>query len=265
MAGGSSQPGRGVLDRVSAILAAFERERRPLSMTEIAERAQLPMSSAHRLINDLVEHGLLNRTPDNRYQAGLRLWRLGQSVGQQLRETAHPHVQDLYSLTGETSHLAIRDGREVLYIFRFYGTKRVARSSWTGGRLPLHSTAVGKVILAFEEEWVRSAFLELHMPRSTRNTIDDPATLAAELVRIREQGYATTFEEQRLGTCSIAVPIFHTGRIGAGLGLVLSADRYSSLCRYLPTLQAVSQRIEKATAHIPLESLLESGRLGERS
>ncbi len=265
MAGGSRQPGRSVLNRISDILAAFESERRPLSMTEIAERADLPMSSAHRMVNDLVDHGLLNRTPDGRYQAGLRLWRLGQSVGQQLRETAHPHVQDLYSLTGETSHLAIRDGREVLYIFRFYGTKRVARSSWTGGRLPLHSTAVGKVILAHEEKWVQDAFLEHRMPQSTRNTIGDPAQLAAELPKIREQGYATTFEEQRLGTCSIAVPIFHTGRIGAGLGLVRSADKYSSLGRYVPTLQAVSRRIEKATAHIPLESLLESGRLGERS
>ncbi|NLA57165.1 MAG: IclR family transcriptional regulator [Corynebacterium humireducens] len=265
MAGGSRQPGRGVLDRVSAVLAALESERRPLSMTEIAERADLPMSSAHRLINDLVDHELLNRTPDNRYQAGLRLWRLGQSVGQQLRETAHPYVHDLYALTGETSHLAIRDGREVLYIFRLYGTKRVARSSWTGGRLPLHSTGVGKVLLAYEEKWVQDAFLAHRMPRSTRNTIEDPAQLSAELARIREQGYATTFEEQRLGTCSIAVPIFHTGRIGAGLGIVLSADRYSSLGRYLPTLQAVSRRIEKATAHIPLESLLESGRLSERS
>lgn len=263
MAGGSRQPGRSVTDKVSAIFSAFERERRPLSLTEVAEHADLPLSSAHRMVKDLIGHGLLTRTADGRYQVGLRLWRLGQSVGHQLRETAHPYIQDLYSLTGETSHLAIRDGREVLYIFRLYGTKRVARSSWSGGRLPLHTTAVGKVILAYEEEWVQEAFLGLQMDRPTRNTIDNPATLARELAQIREQGYATTYEEQRIGTCSIAVPVFHSGQIGAGLGVVLSADKFPTLPRFLPTLQAVSRRIEKATAHIPLETLLESSRLGD--
>lgn len=264
MAGGSQQPGRSVMDRVSAILASLEKERRPLSLTEIAEHADLPLSSAHRMVGDLVGHRLLTRTADGRYQVGLRLWRLGQAVGQQLRETAHPYVQDLYSLTGETSHLAIRDGREALYIFRLYGTKRVARSSWTGGRLPLHTTAVGKAILAHEEEWVQEAFLDRPLKQSTSNTLDNPAQLAAELAKIREQGYATTYEEQRIGTCSIAVPVFHTGRIGAGLGVVLSADKFPSLPRFLPALEAVSRRIEKATAHIPLETLLESGRLGEK-
>jgi DNA-binding IclR family transcriptional regulator len=264
MAGGSRQPGRSVTDKLSAILSAFEQERRPLSLTEVAEHAELPLSSAHRMVGEMVTKGLLTRTPDNRYQVGLRLWGLAQSVGHQLRETAHPYVQDLYSLTGETSHLAIRDGREVLYIFRLYGTKRMARSSWSGGRLPLHTTAVGKVILAHEEKWVQDAFLDLQMGQSTRNTITHPATLARDLEQIRAQGYATTFEEQRIGTCSIAVPVFHSGQIGAGLGVVLSADKFPTLPRLLPTLQAVSRRIEKATAHIPLETLLESGRLDER-
>lgn len=264
MAGGSRQPGRSVTDKVSAIFSAFEKERRPLSLTEVAERAELPLSSAHRMVGDLVEHGLLTRTADNRYQVGLRLWQLGQAVGHQLRETAHPYVQDLYSLTGETSHLAIRDGREVLYIFRLYGTKRVARSSWSGGRLPLHTTAVGKVILAHEEEWVKEAFLSRHMDQRTPSSIDNPVLLARELERIQEQGYATTYEEQRIGTCSIAVPVFHSGQIGAGLGVVLSADKFATLPRFLPTLRAVSRRIEKATAHIPLETLLESSRLDER-
>lgn len=256
MAGNNKVPGRSMLNKISSVFGAFEKLRRPLSLTEIAEGADLPLSSAHRIVGEMVEEELLARTPDNRYQVSLRVWRMGQTVGQQLRETANPHVQDLYSLTGETSHLAVRDGRDALYLIRLYGTRRVARSSWTGGRLPLHSTAVGKVLLAYEEPWVQHAFLEGRLDPETKFTLGQPRQLVEDWRLTVERGYATTREEQRVGTASIAVPVFHTGKIGAALGLVLPAHQYPSLGRHLPTLQAVSKRIEKATAHIPLETLL---------
>ena len=104
-------------------------------------------------------------------------------------------MQDLFSLTGETAHLAVRAGHEVLYIDRVYGSKRVPRAGRVGGRLPMHATAVGKVILAFEEEWVRDAYLNRQLERHTAHTHVDPKKLAAELAQIREQGYATTLEE----------------------------------------------------------------------
>lgn len=250
--------GRSVLSKVSAVLGAFESLRRPLSLTEIAEHAELPASSAHRIVNDMVDEELLNRMVDGRYQVGLRVWRLGQVVGQQLRETANPYVQDLYSLTGETSHLAVRDGRDALYLIRLYGSRRVPRASFTGGRLPLHSTAVGKVLLAFEEPWIREAYLGGQLDPETKYTIGQPQRLARNLADIKAQGFATTREEQRIGTSSIAVPVFHSGKIGSAVGLVLPADKFPTLERHLPTLQAISQRIEKATAHIPLDTLLRS-------
>ncbi|HZK32268.1 MAG TPA: IclR family transcriptional regulator [Corynebacterium sp.] len=256
MAGNNRVPGRSLLNKVSAVFGVFERQLRPLSLTEIAAGADLPPSSAHRIVGEMVDEELLTQTPDGRYQVSLRMWRMGQTVGQQLRETANPYVQDLYSLTGETSHLAVRDGRDALYLIRFYGTRRVARSSWTGGRLPLHSTAVGKVLLAYEEPWVQNSFLEGRLDPETKFTVGQPQRLVQEWRTTVARGYATTLEEQRVGTCSIAVPIFHTGRIGAALGLVLPAHKHASLTRHLPTLQAVSVRIEKATAHIPLETLL---------
>ena len=256
MAGGSREPGRSVTSKVLAILEAFEKSRGSLSLTDIAHSSGLPLSTTHRLVNELTESGFLSRGVNDRYQLGIRLWELAQNTGRQLRETARPYVQDLFSLTGETSHLAIRAGHEVLYIDRVYGSKRVPRASRVGGRLPMHATAVGKVILAFDEDWVRDAYLNRQLERHTAFTHIDPQKLAAELEQVREQGYATTLEEVRLGSCSIGVPVFHTGRLGAALGLVVDSSQASTMTRHLPVLKGISAQIERATARIPLETLL---------
>lgn len=261
MAGGSSESGRSVTSKVLALLFAFESGRRSLSLSELAETAGLPLSTTHRLVGELVESGALARDPQGRVQLGIRLWELGQNAGRALRDTAHPFVQDLFSLTGETAHLAIREGHEVLYIDRVYGTKRVPRASRVGGRLPMHATAVGKVILAFEEDWVRDAYFNRHLEQPTAFTHINPARLADELAQIRDQGYATTAEEVRLGSASIAVPVFHTGRIGAGLGLVVLSSQAGTMLRHLPTLRGISAQIERATAHIPLETLRASAKI----
>jgi DNA-binding IclR family transcriptional regulator len=265
MAGGSREPGRTVTSKCMAILFAFESNRRSLSLTELAEIADVPLSTTHRLVAELVEWGALARDPQGRVQLGIRLWELAQNAGRALRDAARPYLQDLFSLTGETSHLAIREGHEVLYIDRIYGTKRVPRASRVGGRLPMHATAVGKVILAFEEDWVRNAYLDRQLEQSTAYTHVNRQRLAEELRQIRQQGYATTAEEVRLGSCSIAVPVFHTGRIGAGLGIVLLSSQAPTMLRHLPTLQGIARQIEQATAHIPLETLRASAGIGKQA
>ncbi|WP_098730647.1 IclR family transcriptional regulator [Brevibacterium epidermidis] len=252
--------GRTVTHKVLSLLTTFEEPRRSFTLTELAEAAQIPLSTAHRLVSELVEWEFLSRTPQSRYQLGLRLWEMGQNVGRQLRETARPFIQDLYSFTGETSQLAIRDGREVLYIDRVYGTERVPRASRVGGRLPMHSTAVGKVILAFEEDWLSEAYLRQPLDQVAPRTVTNPGLLAEQLEQIRTEGFSVTNEEQRPGACSIAVPVFHTGRIGSSIGLVVASEKASTLTRHLATLKGISERIESATARIPLETLLGSHR-----
>lgn len=259
MAGGSRDAGRSVTSKVLAVLSAFEGTRSSLSLSEIAERADVPLSTAHRIVAELTDGGLLAKGAHGRYQLGIRLWELAQNAGRPLRDTARPFIQDLFALTGETAHLAVRAGAEVLYIDRVYSSKRVPRASRVGGRLPMHATAVGKVILAFEEEWVRSTYLQRQLEQSTPRTHVDPEQLADELGRIRDDGFATTTEEMRLGSCSIAVPVFHTGRVGAGLGIVMLASQSGNMTRHLPALRGVSRQIERATVHIPLESLVGFG------
>lgn len=253
-----SSGGRTVTHKVLSLLTTFEDPRRSFTLTQLADSAEIPLSTAHRLTNELVDWGFLTRTAQGRYQLGLRIWEMGQNVGYQLRETARPFTQDLYSLTGEITQLAIRNGREILFIDRVYGTQRVPRASRVGGRVPMHSTAVGKVLLAFEEPWVREAYLQGPMEHVASRTVINPGVLSKQLDSVAEEGYAITVEEQRRGTCSIAVPVFHTGRIGSALGLVVASDQASTLTRHLPALRGISSRLEQATVHIPLETLLES-------
>lgn len=260
MAGGNRVPGRTVTSKVIAVLGAFEHSTRPLGLTEIAQLADLPASTTHRLVAELTEGELLSKKSDGRYQLGLRIWELAQNAGRQLRDTARPYIQELYSLTSETAQLVVRENSEALLIERAYGTKKVPRSARVGGRLPLNSTAVGKVLLAFDEPWVRRSYLQLPLKASTPKTVVNPEALAEQLKQVRAQGFAITHDEQRIGGSSIAVPVWHTGKLGAAIGLVVPTSQAANLERYLPILQATSQKITKATALIPLDTLLASHR-----
>ncbi|MFI7494095.1 IclR family transcriptional regulator [Kocuria sp. M4R2S49] len=256
MAGGSNEPGRSVLSKALSVLEAFENDRRALTQSQIVEITGLPQSTVHRLLAELVEWGALSRDVNGRYQIGMRLWELGQNAGRQLREIARPFVLDLYSLTRETAQIAVRDGTDALYIDRAYSSKRVPRASRVGGRLPLHATAVGKVLLAYEEDWVRDAYLQQELKAVTPHTHVSPRRLAEELEVVRGRGWAVTAEEMRLGACSIAVPVHHReGRVGAALGLVMASNQAATMTRHLPTMQGVARQIEAATAHVPLNTI----------
>jgi DNA-binding IclR family transcriptional regulator len=241
------QAGQSVTSRVLRILEAFEAGPATLSLTGIADAADLSLPTAHRLVHELTEWGALQRDPAGRYQVGLRLWEVAQQGGRHLREAARPYLQDLFSLTRETSHLAVRKGREALYIDRVYGSKRVPRASRVGGRLPLHATAVGKVLLAYEDPWIREAYVAAPLEAPTVRTHVHPARLLEELERVREQGHATTFEEVRPGACSIAVPVLdRDGTAVAALGLSLLSGHAAQMTRHLPALHGVAGRIAAA-------------------
>lgn len=249
--------GRTVTSKVLAILEAFESRLPALSLSQIADSAGLPLPTAHRLVGELVAWGALARDDNGRYTVGLRLWEVAQNAGRQLRDAARPHLQDLFSLTQETAHLAVREGHEALYIDRVYSSKRVPRASRVGGRLPLHATAVGKILLAYEEDWLQEAYVARDLEAPTKRTHVNAVRLLEELRSIRLQGYATTYEEIRLGSCSIAVPVFGPeGHAPAAIGLVMLSTQAPQMTRYLPVLQGIARRIEPAVARWPVREVL---------
>lgn len=252
-----SEPGRTVTSKVLAIIAAFESSTTPLTLTQIAQAANLPMPTAHRLVGELVDWGALERDEHGRYAVGMRLWEISQNAGRRLRDAARPFLNDLFSLTGETAHIAVRDGSDALYVDRVYSSKRVPRASRVGGRLPLHATAVGKVLLAYEEDWVREGYVRSHLAAPTRRTKTNPKRLLEELAQIRVQGYGSTFEEVRVGSCSIAVPVLlPDGRPLAAVGLVMLSTQAKQMTRFLPQLTGTARRVADSVRGIPVSLLI---------
>jgi len=223
VAGNTARPGATVASRVLALLGTFDGDHRSMTLTELSRRADLPLATAFRLINELVDWGALVRTGSGEYVIGRRLWDLGllAPVQSGLRQVASPFLHDLYAATLATVHLAVRDGTSVLYIDRLSGHVSVPVVSDVGSRLPMHATGVGKVLLAHAPEDVQ-AWVLTNLTRVTAYTVTQPGRLRAELRRVLRDGFAQTSEEMSLGACSVAVPIrVPDGAVVAALGMVV--------------------------------------------
>ncbi|RBM17715.1 IclR family transcriptional regulator [Prauserella sp. PE36] len=236
MAGNVGTPGASVASRTFALLGAFDVEHRSLTLTVLAARADLPLSTTHRLAAELVGLGALDRCGDS-YVVGRRLWDLGllAPVQAELRQVVAPFLQDLYAATHATVHLAEREGTEALYLDRIAGNASVPVVSRVGGRLPLHATGVGKVLLAWAPEPVQAEVLG-SLTRITPYTITQPGRLREQHARTRREGFAQTVEEMSAGACSLAVPIRAGDDVVAAVGLVVP-----DLRRHRPRLLSALQ------------------------
>lgn len=250
MAGNTRSPGQSVTARALALLGAFDVAHPRLSLSELARRAGLPAATAHRLAGELEAWRALDRDDDGYYRIGLRLWEAGllAPVSGRLREIAMPFMQDLYEATRENIHLAVRDGFDALYVEKLSGHRSVPIISRIGTRLPMHSTGVGKALLAYAEQPFVHAYCERPLPRYTRYTISERGRLLRELRLTTERGYALTTEEMTLGSCSVAVPIpSEEGAPTAALGIVVHSAR-AELPRLVPALRRSAEAIARRMA-----------------
>jgi DNA-binding IclR family transcriptional regulator len=252
MAGHSTTPGRSVTSRALAVLDAFDADAPRLSLSEIAERSGIPLTTAHRLLAELTAWGALTRRGDGRYEIGRKLWDLGllAPVQLELRQVASPFLLDVHTATRDTVHLAVREGIRALYVERISGRESVPVVSQVGSRLPLHATGVGKVLLAFASDDVVEQVLR-QLSRETRHTVADPRVLVRELAEVRRRGWARTAEEMSLGAASVAVPVTVERTAGpvvvAALGIVVPVQR-RDLGRLAPVLQVAARGIGRALA-----------------
>lgn len=206
--------GEGMLTRVMRVLQCFTDDEPALSAAVLAERTGLPSSTLHRLLASLTAWGLITRTSGHRYTIGARLWELGElsPLSLRLRETVLPHMLRLYEATGENVHLAVLDAptpetATALYVGRLTGQGSIPTLSRMGGRHPLHTTGVGKALLATrDEEWL-TRYFSVPLERETTYSITTEAALRADLTRARSRGYATTHEEMTLGNVSVAAAL----------------------------------------------------------
>lgn len=205
MAGNAGEPGRGVLSRAVAVLGAFDDDHLQLSLSELSERARLPLTTSHRLAAELVALGLLERDAAG-YRIGLGAFRIGVRAPAYaaVRRLALPFMSELSAETGENVQLGVLDGDAVTYLERTVGRRSVPLVSHPGSRLPLHATGVGKAILASLPDDDVRRILSAPLARFTPHTITAPGALLREVRAIRERGFAFTKEEVSLGSFSVA-------------------------------------------------------------
>ena len=199
-----------VIDRISLVLDAFDGPGR-LTLAQVVRRTGLPRSSAHRMLERLVQLRWLRRSGRD-YELGMRLVELGSLAVHQDRlvRAAAPLLGELHRATGLVVHLAILDGPDVVYLDKIGAPMSAGRAGLptrVGGRQPAHCTAVGKAILAYCDQ---DAEVDLRV-RKTKYSISSSSQLAVELAKVRAHGVAFEREESLLGFGCVAAPIGNPG------------------------------------------------------
>ncbi len=235
------------------ILDTFGPDDRELSLTQVAQRASLPKSTAHRLVSDLVTWGGLERT-EGGLRLGMRVFELGRSVPVQrdLGNVAMPFLRDLYDITGKTVNLAVLDKGEIVYVEKLEasGSPTATRP---GGRLPLHCTALGKAMLAFSPPCVSDETIRAGLNSVTERSITSVAVFRRELAAVRTSRLAFDREELVPGLFCIATPIFDGEGILAGaisvssLGSILGAEKLGPAL--LTIAMALSRELGASSGH----------------
>ena len=139
-----------VIQRMAALLDALAGHDTAVCLKDLSSVTGLHASTAHRILNTLIDVGYVERTHTGHYRLGVRLLQLGNRVQRRvdLRRDALPVMEALRDRVGETVNLTVREGDEVVYSERVSGTRNMRVESVIGGRAPLHVTAVGKLFLA---------------------------------------------------------------------------------------------------------------------
>lgn len=237
-----------VTARVLAVLAAFDAEHTELTLTEIARRAALPLTTAHRLVGELAGWGALERADDGRYRVGLRLWEVGALAprGLGLRESALPFLEDLVEVTRQNVQLAVLDGRDAVYVERLSGRGAVNVITRVGGRLPLHATGVGLVLLAHASPELQEQVLSGRLHRYTAKTLCRPDDLRRALADVRRTGVAVSDGQIELVALSVAAPVHGPrGEVVAALSVVVPAE-CGDARPYVPVVRAAARGISRA-------------------
>ena len=213
------------MSRVQSIERAFAVLRTlangPIGVTEVAERADLPKSTAARMLASLAREGVVEQVPgDTAYRLGPRLATLASGVmpNRSLAMLARPSLTSLAAAVGEAAGLAIPDGDVAQYIDQVDIPNPVAIRDWTGSRIPLHAVSSGQVLLAFRPATSLQRYLGKPMERFTDRTIVTGDALLERLRAIRRDGYTWAREEFDEGISSVAAPIADsTGEVVAAV------------------------------------------------
>ena len=229
-----------------------ENRGRPAAVVDVAAMLGVPKPTAHRIAATLEELGFLKRDPaGRRLIEGDRLVRLAFDVLAAAASRAPPRsiLETLAETTGETCNVGVLAGNQITYIDRVESRWPLGLRFEPGSRVPMHCTAIGKLLLSEMGAKQRERFL-ISSPLSpyTLNTITDVAVLRRELAGIRKSGISTDNQEFMSGVVCVAVPIKGAGgRVCAGLAISAPHARLTldDALRYLPQLQDAARKLSQ--------------------
>lgn len=226
------------------------------SLTRLAADSGLPLPTIHRLVRTLVDLGYVRQEPNREYSLGARLVRLGEAGARGLRAGAQPLLVGLADELGESANLAVLDGDEVAYVAHAPSRRSMRMFTEVGRRVLPHCTAVGKAMLADEDDdRVRALLARTGMPAATERTVTDPETLLAELAQVRSRGWALDDGEQEPGVRCVAVAV-----PGATTPLAMSVsgptDRMGAdtVERVVPLLTDAARRLARTLGPSPTDA-----------
>ena len=211
-----------------------------LSFSAIRSALGLPSSSCHHLVTTLCQLGALQIQANRGYVLGLRLFELGSIAAnqRQLNELALPALKQLAQDVQLTCHLGVMEGDEAVYLLKVEGQREIRVNTWVGKRLSLHSSSLGKVLLAWLPPTELDAILARRdWQRKTAGTIVDAEQFRAHLRQVKERGWAFDDQEDIANIRCVAAPVLDSqGHVVAAVSAVgtildIAAERFAELAQ----------------------------------
>jgi DNA-binding IclR family transcriptional regulator len=201
------------LDRAIGLLELLAESEGPLGLSDVCDRMALHKSTAHRALIVLERTGLIERTPENRFRLGLKLYELGTRAVEQidLRLRVQPWFRRLSAQVGETVHLGVLQKTSVVYLDKVEpNNRRVWLASRIGASNPVYCTAMGKAMLAYlPPDEAADIIARIRFTRYTPRTLATPEALQRSLERVRRRGYSIDDEEVECGVRCVGAPILN--------------------------------------------------------
>jgi DNA-binding IclR family transcriptional regulator len=205
-------------------ILALIAEQPGLKFADIRSRLNLPNSSCHHLLNTLCHVGALQMNEDRGYILGLRLLEFGSlAAGQrQIEHQALPYLQRLAEELKLTCHLGVLEGHAAMYLLKVEGNREIRVNTWVGKRLTLHSSSLGKILLAWlPESDIDDRLGHVTWQKKAPKTITEPDQYRKHLRKVRTQGWALDDEEDNPNIRCIAAPVVDMrGRVVAAISVV---------------------------------------------
>ncbi len=234
-----------------AVLELMANSPNGLTGAQVTDGTGMPKQTAHRVLQQLAELGLIAQTPTgDRYTCAARLRQLSRAVlmGSSVQQPElHRLLTELVAVLGETCNVGVLDDQQVLYVDRVECDWPLRLQLQAGSRVPVHCTAIGKLLLAhLPPDQLDRVLSTLPLTAKTPHTLSTPSRLREALHQVRAQGYAINEEEDYLGLSALAVPVHDaSGTVVAGLAVHAPIARFplQRMLKQRPLMMDVARQI----------------------